>query len=150
MTWEVLRDDTTLNKIINIELHLESAHNDELSLSTIELLKEISGIAFELRVAVIDTHATFDLKQLTHHIDHDVVKVHHDYDLVLSVVSIKSRVEHSTRLAQTVKRRSHDTQTFLLDNEAVVRICIKGKLFFLRQHASLGEEDFWVVNVKVF
>ena len=73
MTWEVLRDDTTLNKIINIELHLESAHNDELSLSTIELLKEISGIAFELRVAVIDTHATFDLKQLTHHIDHDVV-----------------------------------------------------------------------------
>ena len=68
MAREVLNNHSTLSQIVNVEFHLKCLLNYELCLSTVEILKQVSSVALEWSVAVVDTKPALHFKQLSHQV----------------------------------------------------------------------------------
>ena len=68
MDWEVLFNYLGLDKVAQVEVHVEGLLDDRLGLAIIELFKEVSSVAFEIYQAPMGADTTLDLEHLAHDI----------------------------------------------------------------------------------
>ena len=76
-------DDLALDKIAQVKFCFEDFKQDRLLLAGIELIKHVTSVALELCIHIVAAHATLDLLDFTHQVDHTVLEVQDYGELII-------------------------------------------------------------------
>lgn len=128
MDREVLHDNLRLDKVAQVEMHVEGLLDDRLSLPVVELLKEVRSIALELHHASKVAHSALHLDDLADDIEQDVVDVDHQDDLVRGPTSVISGIKDASILQERLQGFPHRRHILPLHDEAIVWVTVEGHL----------------------
>ena len=86
MNRKMVRDDPALEQVFDVYLLLQRLDNDRLMLCTVELVKHVGGVALELCTAIVHGKTAINFKDLSHEVNHRVIKVHDDHQGVCASI----------------------------------------------------------------
>ena len=69
VNWEVIKDDTTLPQVVNVNFLLESLHHNCLNLACVEGIEHVASVALEGQLGIVLRKAALDLEDLAHEVN---------------------------------------------------------------------------------